>query len=74
MEIREGSVLSVLSPREMEVLDLLIKGFTNRQIAASLSISLNTVSSHMKNIQSKLGTTNRVQSVLMAIAGSIGTS
>ena len=44
-----------LSPREIEVLILITKGFINKEIADRLSISLTTVISHRKNITEKLG-------------------
>lgn len=44
-----------LSPREIEVLILITKGFINKEIAQKLSISLTTVISHRKNIMEKLG-------------------
>ena len=44
-----------LSLREIEVLQLLIKGLTNREIAEKLHISLTTVITHRKNIQEKTG-------------------
>ena len=44
-----------LSTREIEVLQLVVKGFINKEIADKLSISLNTVLSHRKNITGKLG-------------------
>lgn len=44
-----------LSPREIEVLILITKGFINKEIANKLSISLTTVISHRKNITEKLG-------------------
>ncbi len=44
-----------LSPREIEVLVLLVKGFINKEIADRLNISLTTVISHRKNITEKLG-------------------
>lgn len=46
---------SDLSPREIEVLVLLARGFINKEIADKLHISLTTVISHRKNIVSKLG-------------------
>ncbi|KKE79266.1 MULTISPECIES: response regulator [Bacillaceae] len=50
-----------LSTREMEVLQLVAKGFSNREISESLFISEHTVKSHLKNILSKLHLENRVQ-------------
>lgn len=44
-----------LSPREIEVLILLTKGFINKEIADKLNISQTTVITHRKNITSKLG-------------------
>ena len=44
-----------LSPREIEVLVLVTKGFINKEIADRLNISLATVISHRKNITAKLG-------------------
>lgn len=44
-----------LSAREIEVLQLIVKGITNKEIADKLRISLNTVLTHRKNITTKLG-------------------
>ncbi len=44
-----------LSSREIDVLQLIVKGITNREIADKLNISLNTVLTHRKNITAKLG-------------------
>lgn len=44
-----------LSVRETNVLQLIVKGITNKEIADKLNISLNTVLSHRKNITAKLG-------------------
>ncbi len=56
-----------LSPREREVLERLVKGATNKEIASSLTISENTVKNHLKNILEKLHLENRVQAVAFAI-------
>jgi DNA-binding NarL/FixJ family response regulator len=50
-----------LSNREQEVLELVAKGNTNKQISAELSISEYTVKNHLKNILHKLHLENRVQ-------------
>ncbi|MDD9784482.1 response regulator transcription factor [Priestia megaterium] len=50
-----------LSARELEVLRLVAKGLSNRDISAQLFISEHTVKSHLKNILSKLHLENRVQ-------------
>jgi DNA-binding NarL/FixJ family response regulator len=55
-----------LTGREVEVLRLLAAGKTNRQIAATLFISPNTVSHHLRNIFAKSGATNRTQAAAFA--------
>lgn len=55
-----------LSTREREVLALLARGYTNRQIATELYLSVDTVKSHMRRLYSKLGVTNRTQAALRA--------
>ncbi len=57
---------SVISKREMEVLLLLSKGLTNKEISNLLFISLNTTKTHLSSIYSKLGTNNRVQTIKAA--------
>lgn len=51
--------LRSLSPREVEVLDLLARGRTNQQIAAELYLSDKTARNHVSNILTKLGLTDR---------------
>lgn len=51
----EGTGEHELSPREIEVLQLLTRGLINKEIADKLNISLTTVISHRKNITAKLG-------------------
>jgi DNA-binding NarL/FixJ family response regulator len=55
-----------LSQRE-QVLHLLVAGKSNRDIAETLCISLNTVASHVRNILTKTGTTNRTEAAAYAI-------
>jgi DNA-binding NarL/FixJ family response regulator len=50
-----------LTDREVEVLRLVARGYSNPQIAAELTITVNTVKSHLKNILSKLKLDNRTQ-------------
>lgn len=56
-----------LTEREREVLQLLVYGDSNTQIAARLSISLATVKFHLKNIYSKLEAKSRVEAVTIAL-------
>ncbi len=56
-----------LTPREIEVLKLLAKGFQNKEIAAQLVISERTVKFHVSSILNKLGAGNRTEAVTTAI-------
>lgn len=55
-----------LTSREQEVLGLVARGLTNRQIADALTISEKTVSVHVSNVLSKLGLASRTQAALYA--------
>jgi DNA-binding NarL/FixJ family response regulator len=55
-----------LTPREMEVLDLLSKGLPNREIASRLYITERTVKFHVSSLLHKLGATNRTEAVTVA--------
>ncbi len=56
-----------LTEREREVLLLVARGKTNREIAAGLVISEETVKTHVGSILSKLGLPNRAQAALVAL-------
>ncbi len=56
-----------LTPREIEVLNLLAQGKTNRQIARELGVALGTVKSHVNNILTKMGAEDRTQAATLAI-------
>jgi DNA-binding NarL/FixJ family response regulator len=55
-----------LTPREAEVLALLARGYTNRQIAAALVISVRTAGVHVSHILSKLHAPNRLEAAAIA--------
>jgi DNA-binding NarL/FixJ family response regulator len=56
-----------LTPRESQVLALLAEGLSNKGIAERLAISDQTVKFHVASIMGKLGTTNRVETVRLAV-------
>jgi two-component system NarL family response regulator len=58
---------SELTVREREVLQLVVKGKSNKDIAAALAISEHTVKNHVNNILSKLGVSDRTQAVTVAL-------
>jgi DNA-binding NarL/FixJ family response regulator len=58
---------STLSPREREVLGLLIEGASNKEIARALALSVHTVKFHIAAITDKLGARSRVEAVAIAI-------
>lgn len=66
-EAAEGSRLETLTPRETEVLDLLLDGLTQEEIAARLVISPKTASTHLQHILAKLGAHSRAQAVAIAV-------
>jgi len=60
------SLVDPISERELEVLYLIAAGLSNREIAEKLFISLNTVKTHTKNINSKLDVNSRIKAVARA--------
>jgi two-component system NarL family response regulator len=58
---------SALTDRELEVLELIVKGQSNKEIAKSLTISEATVKSHINSLLSKLGVTDRTQAATTAL-------
>ena len=59
--------IGVLSPREREVLDLLAQGLTGEQVATRLSLSPETVRTHVRNAMDKLEAHTRVHAVAIAL-------
>ena len=56
-----------LSSRELEVIALIVAGYTNKDLARKLGISENTAKHHLTNIFDKLGVSNRLELVLYAV-------
>ncbi|MGD1118740.1 MAG: response regulator transcription factor [Dehalococcoidales bacterium] len=59
--------ISPLTPREIEILDYIAQGFLNKQIAAELGISEQTIKNHVTSILRKLNANARTEAVVVAI-------
>jgi len=64
---RTPALLRALTPREVQVLRLVVQGHANRQIAEELEISMSTVKKHVLRICAKLGASDRTQAAVMAM-------
>jgi DNA-binding NarL/FixJ family response regulator len=65
-ELAAQAKLDALTPREREVLELIARGLSNREIAKELFVEESTVRTHVKRIQMKLDLRDRVQIVIFA--------
>ncbi len=63
----DEEVITPLTEREVEVLQLLARGMANKQIALKLSISEHTVKFHVSSIYTKLGAVNRTEAVRLGV-------
>ncbi|MEJ2753867.1 MAG: response regulator transcription factor, partial [Chloroflexota bacterium] len=64
--VSQIGLVEPLSERELEVLRLIAAGKSNREIAAALVVTLNTVKKHSSHIYGKLGVNGRTQAVARA--------
>ncbi|MDA8085212.1 MAG: response regulator transcription factor [Nitrospiraceae bacterium] len=67
MNENEKDVKTPLTLKEREVLSLVSKGFTNKQIAEMMKISPSTVNVHLDHIYRKLGCSNRVEACFIGL-------
>lgn len=67
-----GPEVSDLTPRELEVLELLVEGLASKQIARRLGIAEKTVKAHLTNVYQRLGVSDRTQAALWAERHGIG--
>ena len=64
--VNQKALIEPLSPRELECLELLALGLSNKEIAQALFIAVGTVKNHLKNIYGKLSVHSRTQAVARA--------
>jgi DNA-binding NarL/FixJ family response regulator len=65
------TLVGQLSQRELEVLKLMVEGYSNPEIAAALYLSPNTVKTHIRGIMNKLAVDDRVQAAVVALRAGI---
>lgn len=65
--VESNDMVEPLTTRELEILQLLAQGLTNKQIALKLGISSHTVKFHVSSIFGKLGTNNRTETVKLGL-------
>lgn len=69
--LQEERIVVDLSPRELEILDLIAEGYTNAEIADKIFTSKRTVETHRKNLIDKTGTKNTAALIKFAILNGI---
>lgn len=57
-------LVELLTPKEIEIIELVSRGLHNKEIASALDLKVRTVEFHVSNILSKLGVSKRFEAVL----------
>ena len=65
------SSCQTISPRELQIVQLLAKGFASKQIAATLYISKHTVDTHRRNLLKKTNTKNTLELTVACIRAGV---
>ena len=68
--LREAT--SVLTPRELEVVGMIVQGMRNKEIAARLCVSEGTIKTHLHNVYHKLKLSGRVELILLRPGNGLG--
>jgi DNA-binding NarL/FixJ family response regulator len=66
-QARTGNPAEQLTPRELEVLRLVARGQTNREIAEGLGLAAGTVKAHVQHLIAKLGVSDRTQAAVRGV-------
>lgn len=69
--LQPNSLFESLTPREAEVLSLMVKGLGNAEIAQVLTVSLSTIKSHVSNILAKLDVSSRIEAIVLVLEHNI---
>lgn len=73
-EANPDATTEMLSPREIEILELIVAGMTNQQIASRLTLSLPTVKNHVHRLITKMGVASRSEAVAVYRANQFSTA
>jgi DNA-binding NarL/FixJ family response regulator len=71
INIHDNKASEILTPREIQILELICKEYSNAEIAAKLFLSISTIETHRKKIIAKLGVNNTVGLVKFALKNNI---
>jgi DNA-binding NarL/FixJ family response regulator len=72
-ELTNNALLAQLTSRERDVLNLLARGMSNREIAAALAVEESTIRTHVKRVLAKLRLRDRIQAVIFSYENGINT-